>query len=68
VANIADGGIYQSSVLKARQGFLAAQDAQSWISQLPAAYLAPEDVNHRFRVLESLVPRAKQPGAICLLQ
>lgn len=28
------------------------------------AYVGPEGMDHRFRVLESLVLRVKQPGAI----
>jgi uncharacterized linocin/CFP29 family protein len=35
---------------------------------LITAYLGPEEMGHRFRVLESLALRIKRPGAICTLE
>jgi uncharacterized linocin/CFP29 family protein len=35
---------------------------------LVTAYLGPENMDHHFRVLESLVLRIKRPGAICALE
>ena len=35
---------------------------------LLTAYLGNEDLDHKFRVLESLVLRIKRPAAICVLK
>lgn len=72
VEEIAEGGIFQSPALAPKQALLVAQGpylmdlavAQDMIT----AYVGPEGMDHRFRVLESLVLRVKQPGAICVLE
>ena len=35
---------------------------------LISAYLGPEQMNHPFRIFESLVLRIKRPGAICTIE
>jgi len=71
VERIADGGVYQSAALGAQQGVLVAQGAQyldlAVAQDITTAYLGPEGMDHRFRVLESLALRVKQPSAICVL-
>ena len=72
VDNVADGGIFQSPALDANQALVIAHGLQyldlAVAQDMVTAYLGPEGMDHRFRVLESLVLRIKQPGAICLLQ
>jgi uncharacterized linocin/CFP29 family protein len=71
VENIADGGIFESPMLAPKQGLLISQGAHHLdlvVGQdMVTAYLGPEEMDHRFRVLESLVLRIKHPGAICVL-
>ena len=38
------------------------------IQDIVTAYLGPEEMDHRFRVLETLVLRVKQPGAVCVFE
>ena len=40
-------------------------DALVVAQDLTTAYLGNEDLDHRYRVMESLVLRVKRPGAIC---
>jgi uncharacterized linocin/CFP29 family protein len=72
VESVADGGILQTPALDAGQALLVAHGSQyldlAVAQDLVTAYLGPEGMDHRFRVLESLVLRIKQPGAICVLQ
>ncbi|MBN1937429.1 MAG: encapsulin [Anaerolineae bacterium] len=71
IADVAEAGLFQSPFLKAEQGLVVAVGKQNMdlvIGQdLVTAYLGNEEMNHRFRVLESLVLRVKRPGAICTL-
>lgn len=71
VRSVADGGIFQSPALDTNQAVLVAHGAQyldlAVAQDLVTAYIGPEGMDHRFRVLESLVLRIKQPGAICVL-
>ncbi len=70
IKDVAKGGVFQSPLLKANQGFVISQGPQNVdlvIGQdLVTAYLGPEGMDHNFRVLESLALRIKQPGAICV--
>ena len=72
VANLADGGILQSPMLDEKQALVVAQGTQyldlAVAQDLVTAYLGPDGMDHRFRVLESLVLRIKQPAAICVLE
>jgi uncharacterized linocin/CFP29 family protein len=70
--NIADGGIFQTPALAAKQALLVSQGPQyidlAVGQDMITAYLGPEGMDHRFRVLESLILRIKQPEAICVLE
>ena len=72
VQAIADGGIFQSPAITGNQALLVAQGAQymdlAVAQDLTTAYLGPEGMDHRFRVLESLVLRVKQPAAVCVIE
>lgn len=71
ITDVAEAGLFQSPFLKADQGLMVAVGKQNLdlvVGQdLITAYLGNEEMNHRFRVLESLVLRVKRPGAICIL-
>jgi len=72
IKDVAEGGLFRSPVLAENQGLVVAQGARNFdlvVGQdLITAYLGPEDMDHHFRVLESLVLRIKRPGAICTLE
>jgi uncharacterized linocin/CFP29 family protein len=72
ITDAAEGGIFRSSVLKGPEGFVVSLGSQNFdlavAQDLITAYLGPEDMDHTFRVLESLVLRIKRPGAICTLE
>jgi uncharacterized linocin/CFP29 family protein len=72
VQTVADGGILQSPALAPKEALVISQGTQhldlAVAQDLVTAYLGPEGMDHRFRVLESLVLRIKQPGAICVLE
>jgi uncharacterized linocin/CFP29 family protein len=69
IGKMAAGGVFQAPGLKTP--FVIAQGVQDLdlvVGQdLITAYLGPEMVDHRFRVLESLVLRVKRAGAICVM-
>jgi uncharacterized linocin/CFP29 family protein len=70
--SIADGGILQSPALTAKQALLISQGPHHLdlaVGQdMVTAYLGPEGMDHLFRVLESVILRVKQPGAICVIE
>ena len=72
IEEIAEAGIFQSPVLGPKQALLLARGAQyldlAVGQDAVTAYVGPEGMDHRFRVLESLTLRVKQPGAICVLK
>ena len=69
ITDMAEGGLFRTPVLKGNEGFVVALGAHNFdlavAQDLITAYLGPEGMDHRFRVLESLVLRIKRPGAIC---
>jgi uncharacterized linocin/CFP29 family protein len=69
IGRVASGGVLQSPGLQAP--LVIAQGVQNLdlvIGQdLVTAYLGPDLVDHHFRVLETLVLRLKQAGAICVM-
>ena len=71
IEDVAEGGLFRSPLLTADQGLVVAQGAHNMdlvVGQdLITAYLGPEGMDHRFRVLESLALRIKRPKAICTL-
>jgi uncharacterized linocin/CFP29 family protein len=72
VASVADGGIFRSPFLPPGKAILVSQGPHNLdlaIAQdIITAYLGPDGLDHRFRVLESVVLRIKRPGAICVLE
>lgn len=71
IRDIATSGVFQSAAI-ADYGLVLSTGVQNLdiaIAQdIVTAYLGPENLNHPFRVLESLVLRIKRPGAICALE
>jgi uncharacterized linocin/CFP29 family protein len=71
VESIADGGILQAPALGSGRALVTARGAyyvDLAIGQdVVTAYLGPEGMDHRFRVIESLALRVKQGRAICVL-
>ncbi len=69
IRKLAAGGVFQAPGLKT--SLVIAQGVQNLdlvVGQdLITAYLGPEMVDHRFRVMESLVLRVKRAGAICTM-
>ena len=69
VREIATAGVFQSAALGDTPGVMLSCGIQNFdlaIGQdLVTAYLGPTNMNHPFRVFESLVLRIKRPGAIC---
>jgi len=69
ITDVAAGGLFRTPVLAANEGCVVSLGAFNFdlavAQDLTTAYLGPEGMDHRFRVLESLVLRIKRPGAIC---
>jgi uncharacterized linocin/CFP29 family protein len=72
IREICTAGVFQTPVLKKHQGVLVSVGIQNFdialAQDLITAYLGVEQMNHPFRVMESLVLRLKRPGAICTLE
>ena len=72
IKDVAEGGLFRSPALAENQGVVLALGPHNFdlaIAQdLVTAFLGPENMDHNFRVLESLVLRIKRPGAICVLE
>lgn len=68
VAKLVDGRLYQSPALGTGKALLVASDEKNVdlvIGQdLATAYLEQKDLNHSFRVLESILPRIKRKKAV----
>ncbi len=72
IADVAEGGVYRSPILQPDEGLvlsLGAHNLDLAVAQdLTTAYLGNEGLDHRYRVMESLVLRVKRPGAICTFE
>lgn len=72
IKDVAEAGLFRSPVLAENQGLVVAVGAHNLdlavAQDLVTAYLGPENMDHTFRLLESLVLRIKRPGAICTLE
>jgi len=72
ITDVASGGLFQSPVLKAGQGLVASMGKHNLdlaIGQdLITAYMGNEELNHLFRVMETLALRVKRPQAICTFE
>jgi uncharacterized linocin/CFP29 family protein len=66
------GGVFQSNQLRPDSALVVALGPQNLDLaiglDLSVAYLSAEKMNHPFRVLEVVMPRIKQPRAICTLE
>lgn len=72
VEKLARRGVYPSSVLPEPAAVLVDSGAQNMdlavALDLSTAYVESMNLNHRLRVLESLVPRIHRPAAICTFE
>ncbi len=72
IAKMCGDGVFQTHVLPPKTAVLVSTGDQNFdiavAEDLSLAYLGPRDMNHAFRVYESLVLRVKRPKAICVLQ
>jgi uncharacterized linocin/CFP29 family protein len=70
VEKLARRGVYPTAVLPEPTALLVDSGAQNMDLavglDLSTAYIESSNLNHRFRVLESLVLRIRRPGAICM--
>ena len=72
VQKLASAGVYRSAALPDGRAVVVATGASNMdlvvAQDLAVAYVSTENLNHIFRVLESLVLRIKRPGAIVTLE
>ena len=72
VEKLARRGVYPTAVLPEPAAVLVDSGAQNLDLavglDLSTAYVESDNLNHRFRVLESLVLRIRRPGAICTFE
>ena len=72
VEEITEAGVFQTAALDAKQALVVGVGPENMdlaIGQdLMVAYLGPEGLDHRFRLMETLALRVKRPAAICVLQ
>lgn len=72
VRELAAAGVFQSPVVKPNHALLVSTGIQNFdialAQDLITAYLGAEQMNHPFRVFESLVLRIKRPEAIIALE
>ncbi|HYY88540.1 MAG TPA: family 1 encapsulin nanocompartment shell protein, partial [Chloroflexota bacterium] len=72
VEKLARRGVYPSAVLPEPAALLVDSGSQNMDLaiglDLSTAYVESDNLNHRFRVVESLVLRVRRPGAICLFE
>ena len=71
VQKLTRAGVYQTSLLPERTALVISTGAENMdlavAQDLTVAYLASENLNHMFRVLEVVAVRIRRPGAICQL-
>ncbi len=69
VQKLMRGGVYQTPVLPESTALVVATGASNMdlavAQDLTVAYLSPQNLNHLFRVLESVALRIKRPAAVC---
>jgi uncharacterized linocin/CFP29 family protein len=72
VEKLARRGVYPTAVLPEPSALLVDSGAQNMDLavglDLSTAYVETNNLNHRFRVIESLVLRIRQPGAVCVFE
>jgi uncharacterized linocin/CFP29 family protein len=69
---IAEGGLFHCPIVPIEQAVVVSQGEHNFdlvvAQDLITAYLGSENMNHHFRVMESILLRIKNPGAICVLE
>ncbi len=72
VKELVDGRIYQSPVLDSGKGVVVSmgpQNADLVLGEdMITAYMGDENLNHLFRVMESIALRVKRPQSICTIE
>ncbi|MCE1246931.1 MAG: bacteriocin family protein [Firmicutes bacterium] len=72
VKELFEAGVYRTPAVPENKALVVATGPQNFdlvIAQdLTTAYLGPIEMNHQFRVLESLALRIKRPGAVVTLE
>jgi uncharacterized linocin/CFP29 family protein len=72
IGDVTEGGMFRSPILRANEGLvlsLGAHNLDLVVAQdLTTAYLGNDALDHRYRVMESLVLRIKRSGAICTFE
>lgn len=72
VRELVTDGVFQSPVIKGDTGLLIATGKQNVdlaiAEDFDVAYMDEEQMNHIFRIYETIVPRIKRPSAICTLE
>jgi uncharacterized linocin/CFP29 family protein len=72
IEKLARRGVYATGILSEPTALLVDSGAQNMDVavglDLSTAYVESSNLNHRFRVLESVVLRIRRPGAICVFE
>jgi uncharacterized linocin/CFP29 family protein len=72
VEKLARRGVFSTGLLPEPSALLIDSGAQNMDLavgvDLAVAYIESSNLNHHFRVLESLVPRIRRPGAVCAFE
>lgn len=72
IRQLASDGVYQSNRLRGDSGVVISTGRENMdlaiAMDMVTAYLGASNMNHPFRVLESLILRIKHPDAICTLE
>lgn len=72
IRQLASEGVFQSNRLKGDSGVVVSVGRENMdlavATDMTVAYLGPANMNHPFRVVESLVLRIKHPDALCTLE
>lgn len=72
IEKLARRGVFRSGILPEPSALLVDSGAQNMDLavgiDLSVAYVESSNLNHHFRVLESLVPRIRRPGAVCTFE
>ena len=72
IEKLARRGVFATGILSEPAALLVDSGAQNMDLavglDLAVAYVESSNLNHHFRVLESLVPRVRRPGAVCTFE
>ncbi|NPV08864.1 MAG: bacteriocin family protein [Anaerolineae bacterium] len=72
IKSVAEAGVFQSPILDAGTGALVSSGPDvldlAIGGDIQVAYKGPEELNHPFRVLETLALRIRRPEGICVLE